>query len=91
MKGFPLREQVEQIKKDYPVGTKLKLLSMQDPHSPVPSGTEGEVVYIDSIGTLKMKWDNGRTLGIIVSEDSFEVISRPDEPEETMSMGGMSL
>ena len=93
MKGFPTQEQVDQIKEQYPIGTRLKLMSMKDPYAAVPSGTEGEVTYIDDIGTLSMKWDNGRSLGIVVSEDSFEVISRPEElkvTQRTMTMGGMS-
>ncbi len=92
MKGYPSREQVEQIKAMYPVGTRIKLNHMSDPYAPVPEGTEGTVIYVDSIGTLGMKWDNGRTLGVVPYEDSFSVISRPDDQQESpsMTMGGMA-
>ena len=36
-----------------------------------------------------MKWDNGRTLGIVPGEDQFKVISKPTE--ETMDNDQMSL
>ena len=42
-----------------------------------------------------MKWDNGRTLGIVPGEDQFKVIA--ESPEESMDadqnqgMGGMNL
>ncbi|MFI3226628.1 MAG: DUF4314 domain-containing protein [Clostridia bacterium] len=77
MKGFPTQKQVERIKEQYPIGTKIKLLSMRDRYAPIESGTIGEITTVDDIGTLFMKWENGRTLGIIPFEDSFEVISKP--------------
>lgn len=93
MKGFPTREQVAQIKEKYPIGTTIKLISMDDPYAPIAAGTEGEIVSIDDCGTFLMKWDNGRTLGLVPFEDRFEVLSRPEEQEEmqTMETGGMSL
>lgn len=94
MNGFPSRSEVERIKKQYPVGTRIELISMDDPHTPIESGMQGEVVCIDSIGTLQMKWDNGRTLGIVPG-DSFKVISKPQEENmeqnQKQSMGGMSM
>ena len=29
---------------------------------------------MDDIGTIHMKWDNGRALGIVPGEDSFSVL-----------------
>ena len=77
MKRMRLGEQVAQIKEEYPIGTKLKLIAMKYPQPTVPSGAVGEVVYIDNIGTLKIQWDNGRTFGIVVTDDKFEVMSKP--------------
>lgn len=95
MNGFPSRSEVERINKLYPAGTRIELISMEDPHAPIESGMQGEVVCIDSIGTLQMKWDNGRTLGIVPGEDSFKVISKPQEESmeqnQKQSMGGLSM
>lgn len=93
MRGYPTQTQVERIKLQYPVGTRLELLSMSDPYSPVPPGTQGEVTSVDDMGTLHMKWDNGRSLGVVVGEDSFKVISKPQEEQtlDSPKMGGMSL
>lgn len=95
MNGFPSRKEVERIKKQYPVGTRIELISMEDPHAPIECGMQGTVVCIDSIGSLHMKWDNGRTLGIVPGEDSFKVISKPQEEiqeqQQKQSMGGMSM
>jgi hypothetical protein len=40
----------------------------------VPSGTKGTVICVDDMGTIHMKWDNGRSLGLIPEEDSFRKI-----------------
>jgi len=47
---------------------------MSDPN-PIPPQTEGTVDHIDGIGTLHVKWDNGRTLGVIPNEDIFILIT----------------
>ncbi len=101
MNGFPSRKEVKKIKEQYPKGTRIELISMNDPYSSIESGTKGTVERVDDIGTLHMKWDNGRGLGLIPGEDNFKVLSRPqeeemkesDEPskEQSQGMGGMSL
>ena len=35
----------EYYKKAYPVGTRIRLLHMDDPYSPVPDGTTGTVTF----------------------------------------------
>jgi hypothetical protein len=67
------REQVQSIKERYKVGTRIKLRFMNDSQA-VPSGTLGTVARVDDMGTIHMKWDNGRSLGLVVGEDSFEVV-----------------
>jgi len=69
--NFPSREQVENIRRRYPPGTRIELLNMEDPYSPVPPGTKGTVKGVDDAGSILMKWDNGRTLSLIPGEDAF--------------------
>ena len=78
---IPNRDTVEQIKKKYPPGTRIELISMKDPYSPVPPGTRGTVQMVDDAGTIHPKFDNGRTLGIIVGEDEFIGRCRNDSSE----------
>ena len=68
------RKMVNFIKEQYPPGTRIRLNSMEDPYAPVAPRTEGEVDFVDDIGTIHMKWDNGRALGIVPGEDSFSVL-----------------
>ena len=72
------RARVEDIKKAYPPGTRIELLSMNDAFAPIPSGTRGTVSFVDDIGTIHPKWDNGRTFGVIVGEDSFRKLSQSE-------------
>ena len=68
------RKMVNFIKEQYPPGTRIRLNSMEDPYAPIAPGTEGVVDFVDDIGTIHMKWDNGRSLGIVPGEDSFSVL-----------------
>ena len=65
---------VEAIKEMYPTGTRIELVCMNDPYAPVPSGTKGTVEFVDDMGQIAMKWDNGRTLALIPEIDEFKII-----------------
>jgi hypothetical protein len=55
------------------MGKRVRLIEpMNDPH-PILVGREG-VVYNVGFDVINVKWDNGRTLGLIIGEDIFEVI-----------------
>lgn len=67
---------VASIKKKYPAGTRIKLINMNDTWHPVEPGTEGTVQFVDDIGQLHMKWDNGRTLSLFPGRDDFKIIDK---------------
>lgn len=54
---FPNIEIVEAIHKEYPAGTRVRLVKMDDIQAP-PLGAEGTVVGVDDTGSLLMHWDN---------------------------------
>ena len=64
------QKELEQLRQQYPKGTRLKLISMEDPHG-VPEGTVGEVELVDDIGQINMKWENGSSLALIPEVDKF--------------------
>lgn len=70
---------VNRIRKEYPVGTRIKLIHMSDPFHPVPPNTIGTVAGVDDMGTIHMSWENGSSLGIIPNEDSFIKLDHPSK------------
>ena len=69
------RREVEALRKRYPKGTRVKLISLEDPYSRLPEGTKGTVDAVDDIGTIHVKFDNGRFIGLIPDMDAFEIVS----------------
>ena len=77
-----MRRTAERMKETYPPGTKIQLDHMEDPWAPVPPGTRGTVQFVDDIGQIGMKWDNGRTLSLVPGEDSFRKLTDVELAEE---------
>ena len=64
---------VDFLRKMYPKGTRVELHDMDDPQAP-PSETKGEVMFVDDIGQIHVKWETGSTLALNVKLDSFSRI-----------------
>ena len=73
MQGFLKPYQVEQIKKKYPVGTRIQLDHMEGERD-MPDGLRGTVEHVDDQGQLHMKWDNGRSLAVVPNVDDFYIL-----------------
>ena len=65
---FPSKEVVERIRREFPSGTRVELLQMDDPQAP-PIGTQGTVMGVDDIGSIMVAWDNGSGLSVALGED----------------------
>ena len=73
MNMFPSQREIEYLRSRYPVGTRVRLINMNDARA-VDPGTEGTVRHVDDAGTIHVNWDNGRGLSLIPGEDVWEVI-----------------
>jgi hypothetical protein len=71
--GFPKRETVERLRRQYPAGTRIELLSMDDPQAP-PEGTRGTVLAVDDIASLIVAWDNGSSLSVAYGVDKVRIL-----------------
>lgn len=65
---FPSKETAERIRNEYPVGSRVELVRMDDPQAP-PIGTKGTVRGVDDIGSIMVAWDNGSGLSVAYGED----------------------
>ena len=62
------KEELEKLRKEYPVGCKVELLEMNDTQAP-PIHTKGVVRHVDDIGTIFVNWETGNGLGVAYGED----------------------
>ena len=70
---FPSKEIVEQVRRQYPVGTRVELVKMDDIQAP-PIGTKGIVEGVDDTASLLVAWDNGSHVNVIYGEDEVRKI-----------------
>ena len=59
---------VAKIRKEYPKGTRVKLVKMNDFQAP-PVGTLGTVIGVDDTASIMVAWDNGSSLNVIYNVD----------------------
>ena len=71
---FPSKEIVEQVRIQYPVGTRVELTQMDDMQAP-PIGTKGTVTGVDDTASIMVRWDNGSGLHVVYGEDKCRKIS----------------
>ena len=69
------KAELEALRKQYPKGTRVKLVSMNDPYNPkLHSGCLGTVKHVDDAGTVHISWDCGSSLGAVFGEDIIEKV-----------------
>lgn len=68
-----MKERIEYLRKQYPEGTKIELLEMDDVQAP-PVGTVGTVYGVDDLGSLLVRWENGSSLSVIDGVDRVKKI-----------------
>ena len=74
MQNFPSKEVVERLRRMYQTGTRIELVSMNDPFAKLVPGDRVAVICVDDIGTIHVEWDCGSGLGIAYGEDVIRKI-----------------
>lgn len=70
------QEIVKMLREKYTPGTRVELVSMNDPYmGKLQPGCKGTVKYVDDIGTIHVSWDCGSSLGLAYGEDYCRIIS----------------
>ena len=70
---IPRKEIVEQLRSEYPEGTRVELVRMDDPQAP-PVGMKGTVQGVDDVGSILVAWDNGSSLNVAYGPDQVRVL-----------------
>ena len=68
------KETLKNLRKNYPKGSKVRLIQMDDPYTTIPKGTIGTVSKVDDAGTIHVNWETGSSLGIVYGVDKCELI-----------------
>lgn len=75
--NFISKEELEDLRKQYPVGSRVELTKMSDPYNTVlVPGVRGTVIGVDDIGTIHVNWDCGSSLGVVYGEDACRKLEK---------------
>ena len=86
--NYQEQQRAARTRLNYPPGTRLELISMEDDPRPVPPGTRGTVQYVDDLGQIGVAWDNGSSLSLIPNVDCFRKLTLEEMALE-QAIGGM--
>lgn len=67
--GFPPKEIVLRLREQYPPGSRVELIRMDDPYAALKPGDQGTVSFVDDIGTVHINWNSGSSLGAAYGRD----------------------
>ncbi|MDE6665915.1 MAG: DUF4314 domain-containing protein [Ruminococcus sp.] len=71
---FPSEKELAMLREKYPIGTMVRLISMNDEQAP-PVGTIGEIQFVDDAGSVHIHWQNGSSLAVIPDVDRIEILN----------------
>ena len=72
------KETLLQLREQYPAGTRVELVQMDDPQAP-PIGTLGTVEGVDDIGSIMVAWDTGSGLNVAYGVDVCRKVANTDD------------
>ena len=75
---------VDAAKSEYPIGTRVELNYMCNDEAGMFQGLRGTVAGVDDQPALLTDWGNGRTLSLLVAEDSFRKLTQEEIDAENM-------
>ena len=65
---IPKPELLASLREQYPKGTRVELVQMNDLQAP-PVGTKGTVIGIDDMASIMVQWDTGSSLSVAYGDD----------------------
>ena len=74
MSNLPSKDTVERLRRQYPPGSRVELVRMNDPYTKLQPSDRGTVEFVDDIGSIFCIWDCGTRLGVVYGEDELVLI-----------------
>ena len=68
------RNFVERMRKQYPPGTRVEVISLCNEEEHLKPGMKGTVVGVDDAGNILVNWDCGSSLSVLYGVDSCTVV-----------------
>lgn len=68
---IPSKSELRYYRCCYPAGTRIQLDADMDDPQPVLAGTKGTILAIDDMAQAVTRWDNGRSLSLVLNVDKF--------------------
>ena len=68
------QEALKRLNENYPIGTRVELISMDDPYTNLAPADLGTVTGIDDTGTVFVSWDRGSSLGLVYGIDHYRKV-----------------
>jgi|GEM_PF-611132 len=72
---FPSKAEVERVRETYSPGTRVELVSMDDPYTKLVTGDLGTVSFVDDIASVHISWDRGSSLAAVYEVDVIKIIA----------------
>lgn len=73
MQRFGVDEKtLQRLRDEYPKGTKIELIELEDSYRKIPAGTIGTVQFVDGAGNIHMNWETGSSLSLIYGVDVWK-------------------
>ena len=73
------RDFVERMRKQYPPGTRVEVVSLCNVEEHLKPGMKGTVVAVDDQPALLVNWDNGGSLSLLIGKDHFRAVPQQEE------------
>jgi hypothetical protein len=54
-------------------GKRVRMTGLMNDPNPIEIGDEGTIYHVGG-GVINVKWDSGRTLGLVIGEDPFTIL-----------------
>jgi hypothetical protein len=87
---IPSNDELLALREEYPQGTRVELISMQDPYTELKAGDRATVRGVDGYGDVICIWDNNSTLKLIPSADRFRKLTKVEIIKEQCRAVGLT-